>query len=74
MSISGVALPPDLPAGVEPFTDDVTGPADGAVVEVVHDSIFEGYHLFFVGLDAEAPYVVARLVDPQRLVIDLHHG
>lgn len=74
VSISGVALPPDLPPDVEVFTDDVDGPADGTVVEVVHDSIFEGYHLFFVGLDAEAPYVVERLDDPQRLVIDLHHG
>lgn len=74
VSISGVALPPDLPPGVETFTDDVEGPADGIVVEVVHDSIFEGYHLFFVGLDTEAPYVVERLDDPQRLVIDLHHG
>ncbi|HSK24192.1 MAG TPA: hypothetical protein VK906_13485 [Egicoccus sp.] len=73
VSISGVALPPDLPPDVEVFTDDVDGPADGTVVEVVHDSIFEGYHLFFVGLDAEAPYVVERLDDPQRLVIDLHH-
>lgn len=73
VSISGVALPPELPPEIEAFTGEVEGPADGGVVEVVHDSIFEGYHLFFVGVDTEMPYVVERLEDPQRLVIDLHH-
>lgn len=74
VSISGVALPPELPPDIEAFTEDVDGPADGTIVEVVHDSIYEGYHLFFVGVDTEAAYVVERLEDPQRLVIDLHHG
>jgi len=74
VSISGVAIPPDLPPDIEVFTDEVDGPVGATIVEVVHDSIYEGYHLFFVGLDAEVPFVVALLDGPPRLVIDLHRG
>jgi hypothetical protein len=67
----GVANPGDEPQGVETFLDDVAGPDGLAILEVVNESVFEGYHTFFVGLDEQLPYVVGRLEDPTRLVIDL---
>jgi hypothetical protein len=44
------------------------------VLEVVEDTIFEGIHTFFAGTDEEHPFLVERLDDPQRVVIDVHHG
>jgi hypothetical protein len=69
----GMALPDDAPEGAVTFLDDVPGPTGGIVREVVNDSIFEGHHTFFVGLDEEAPFRLARLPDPTRVVIDLVH-
>jgi hypothetical protein len=69
----GIALPDDVPEGAATFLDDVPGPAGGIVREVVSDSIFEGQRTFFVGLDEEVPFRLARLPDPTRVVIDLVH-
>jgi hypothetical protein len=72
--IRSVLLPPDAPAELQPFLDDVAGPEGGVVLEVVNDTIFEGDHTFFVGLDAQLPFRVERLEDPQRIVVDLVHA
>ena len=68
-----IAMPGDGPEGAELFMDDVAGPPGGVILEVVNDNVFEGHHTFFIGLDEELPYRVARLDDPQRVVIDLVH-
>lgn len=74
VAIHGVALPPDLPDDIEPWdAGRLAGPADGIVVEVVDDSIFEGIHLLFAGVDAQRPFLVERFADPQRVVIDVFH-
>lgn len=70
-SLTNIAMPPDAPEGVDRWEGDVAGPAGGVVTEVVEDVLFEGMHTFFVGVDEERPYRVARLSDPQRVVIDI---
>jgi hypothetical protein len=72
--IRSVLLPPDASAELQPLLDDVAGPEGGVVLEVVNDTIFEGHHTFFVGLDAQLPFRVERLDDPQRVVVELVHG
>lgn len=72
--IRGVALPPDAP-DQDPWDDErIAGPAGGQVVELVDDGIFEGQHVFHVGLRDRRPFGVARLDDPQRIVIEVDHG
>jgi hypothetical protein len=74
VAVHGVGLPPDLPEGLEPREDDtVPGPDDGVITEIVDDTIFEGIHLFAVGVDEERGYVVEILDDPQRVVVDIVH-
>ncbi len=74
VTIRPVLLPPDLPADVETWTGPpIDGPAGGVVQEVVGGPIFEGDHQFFIGVDAERPFAVARLSDPARVVIDIFH-
>jgi hypothetical protein len=72
--LHSIAMPGDGPEGVELFLDDVAGPPGGVILEVVNDTVFEGHHTFFIGLEEELPYRVARLDDPQRVVIDLVHA
>jgi hypothetical protein len=74
VTIRSVLLPPEAPADLQPFLDDLAGPEGGVVLEVVNDTIFEGHHTFFVGLDAELPFRVERLEDPQRVVVELVHA
>jgi hypothetical protein len=74
VSIRMVTLPPDLPDDLEVWDGErLDGPAGGVVTEVVEDSIFEGYHDFFVGLDGERPFLVDRFDGPSRVVIDIPH-
>lgn len=72
VAISGVAFPPDLPDSIEVWDEERLGARSGGViVEVVDDTVFEGQHTFFVGTTGERPFLVERLEDPQRIVIDL---
>jgi hypothetical protein len=74
VAVRMVTLPPDLPEGLEVWDGDrLDGPPGGIVLELVEDTIFEGHHTFFVGLDDERPFVVDLLDDPHRVVIDVHH-
>jgi hypothetical protein len=74
VAITMVTLPPDLPDDLEPWDGErLDGPAGGIVLEVVEDTIFEGHHTFFVGLDEERPFLVERFDDPDRVVIDVPH-
>jgi hypothetical protein len=74
VAVNMVTLPPDLPDDIEPWDGErLDGPAGGVVAEVVDDTIFEGIHLFFVGLDAERSFVVERFDDPHRIVLDVLH-
>jgi hypothetical protein len=74
VAIDLVTLPPDLPDHLQVWEGErLDGPRGGVVAEVVEDTIFEGIHLFFVGLDRERGFVVDRLEDPDRVVVDVHH-
>jgi hypothetical protein len=74
VAITMVTLPPDLPEDLEPWDGErLDGPAGGVVLELVEDTIFEGHHTFFVGLDDERPFLVERFDDPDRVVIDVFH-
>jgi hypothetical protein len=73
VSLTGIAIPGDEPADAVTFEDDVPGLEDGVVLEIVNDTIFEGQHTFFIGLDERLPYRVTRVDDPKGLVIDLVH-
>lgn len=74
IALQGIALPPDADEETDPWDGDrVEGPDGGAVLEVVEDTVFEGVHTFFGGTEERHPFVVDRLEDPQRIVIDVHH-
>jgi hypothetical protein len=76
LTLTNIAMPvePDIPEGVEPWDEDrVAGPPRGIITEVVNDTVFEGWHTIFVGLEYEAAFIVARFDDPQRVVVDLFH-
>lgn len=75
VALRNVTLPPDLPDDIQRWDEDrIDGPEDGIIVEVVNDTIFEGMQTVFVGLDQERPFIIDRLEDPQRVVIDIPHG
>lgn len=73
VSLGNIALPPDAPAGVQPWDGpgrlQMTG--DGPIVEVVDDTVFEGIHTFYAGVTDRQPFQVTRLGSPQRVVIDV---
>ena len=74
VALSNVTLPPELPAEIERWEDERIEAPDGAVInEVVQDTIFEGIQTFFMGLDAEAGFLIDRFEDTQRVVIDVVH-
>jgi hypothetical protein len=74
VAITMVTLPPELPDDLEPWDGErLEGPTGGVVDELVEDTIFEGHHTFFVGLDEERPVLVERFDDPDRVVIDVPH-
>lgn len=67
------AFPPDAPGMVYDGPERIS--VDGAAVtEVVDDKVFEGQHVFHVGVDRERPFRVFRLDDPQRVVLDVRTG
>ncbi len=71
VALQPLTYPEDPDAGLA-APDRIAAP-EGAVVltEVVQDTLFEGYHTFAIGLDETVPFVVERLEEPQRVVIDL---
>ncbi len=73
VNLTNIALPPDAPAGVEPWDgpDRLALPGTGPTVEVVEDIVFEGVHTFFVGVTDRLPFQVNRLDSSQRVVIDV---
>jgi hypothetical protein len=73
VGLRNIAMPFDAPDDVDAYDgpERIDGPAGGAILEIVEDTIFEGQHVFFVGLDTERPFRIARLDDPQRVVIDV---
>lgn len=73
VALRNLTLPPELPDGIEPWDGERLDAPTGAdtLQEVVDDTIFEGIHLFFIGLDEPVSYRIDRLEDPQRVVIDL---
>ena len=75
VAITGVSLPPDLPDDIETWADDrLELPGENTIVEVVNSTVFEGRHTVFIGTTEVRPYVVQRLTDPQRVVIDVFRG
>ncbi len=74
VAVTMATLPPDLPEDIEPWDGErLEAPGDGVVTEVLDDTIFEGHHVLFIGTTGEQPFLVERLDDPQRVVIDVHH-
>jgi hypothetical protein len=76
VGLRNIAMPFDAPEDVDAYDgpERIDGPAGGVILEIVEDTIFEGQHVFFVGLDSERPFRIARLDDPQRVVIDVVDG
>lgn len=74
IALHGIALLYDTDEDTEAWDGDrVDGPEGGAILEVVEDTIFEGVHTFVAGTDEQHDFLVERLEDPQRIVIDIHH-
>lgn len=74
ISVQGATLPPDLPEDIEPWIGEGRATPEARVVTAVaSDTVFEGVHGVFIGLDRERPYVIGRLEEPQRIVVDIFH-
>lgn len=71
--VRGVALPPDAPEHDPWDGERLAGPPGSSVTELVDDTIYEGQHVFHVGLPEESPFGVVRLDDPQRIVVEIAH-
>ena len=75
VTLTGVALPPELPEDIAVWdVDRLDTPDLEVVTEVVNSVTFEGRNTFFVGAEQLQPFAVERLVDPQRIVIDVFRG
>ncbi|MEX2533847.1 MAG: hypothetical protein WD360_07775 [Nitriliruptoraceae bacterium] len=74
IALHNITLPPELPDDIDRWQEDsVTPPPDSMIRGFVHDTIFEGTQLFFVGLDEQRAFRIDRFSDPQRIVIDIPH-
>lgn len=71
ISVTGIAYPADAPAEPRDGPQRLEPAGTNAIVEVLDDTLYEGHHEFFVGLDERRPYRVARLAGPQRVVVDI---
>ncbi|MDX1620027.1 MAG: hypothetical protein R3320_03495 [Nitriliruptorales bacterium] len=70
-----VVYPFDAPEGAEPYDGPKTlsPTVTSAIVHVVNDTIYEGRHVFFVGIDEVLPFRVQRADNPQRVVLEVLH-
>lgn len=75
LAVRGVLLPPERPEEVDAWDGETVTAERGSevLVEVVEGVLFEGQQQLFLGADREVPFRIARLEDPQRIVIDLVH-
>ncbi|MDP9023430.1 MAG: hypothetical protein M3N57_12195 [Actinomycetota bacterium] len=71
ITLIGIAYPGDAPAEPRQGPRRIRPTDTDVIVEILDDVLYEGHHEFFVGLRDVRPYRVARLDDPQRLVIDI---
>lgn len=73
--LTGMAIPPDLPADIEAaLWDEGSASLDGeGIVEIVDDGVFEGQQQLFIGTTGLNPFSVQRAEDPQRISIDIAH-
>jgi hypothetical protein len=73
ITLTNIALPGDAPAEATPWNgrDDQTIAGAAVLDTLVEDSLFEGHHTFFAGLDARRPFAVGLLSAPQRIVVDV---
>ncbi|MGY2003713.1 AMIN-like domain-containing (lipo)protein [Blastococcus sp. SYSU DS1024] len=73
ITLSGLLYPADAPEGVEPWDGqerlEIAGTS--TLEALVADTLYEGRYAFYAGLDQQRPFAVARLADPQRIVIDV---
>ena len=75
VEITGIEVPAELPDDLETWaTDRLQLPGGNAIMEVVNGTVFEGRHTVFIGTTGVLPYVVQRLADPQRVVVDVFRG
>lgn len=73
VNLSNIAYPINPPVGVDPWEGPDRLPVgdSGPILEVVADTVFEGYHTFFIGVTGEQPFQVRRFDSPQRVVVDV---
>ncbi|MEJ5946009.1 hypothetical protein WDZ17_11975 [Pseudokineococcus basanitobsidens] len=69
LSVRGTGYPFDT--GQDELLGTVPGQGTDLVREVLVGGVFEGQAQVVVGLSEEVPYVVTRLQDPPRVVLDL---
>ncbi len=73
IALHGIALPYDADEGVERFDEEHVEGGQGVIHELVSDTIYEGIQTFVAGADERHAFLVQRLEDPQRVVVDVHH-
>lgn len=75
VTLTGLGDPADLPAGIVPWDGSPQpGKDDGLIAEVVGGEVRNGVQVFHAGSSGQLPFVAARLMGPQRLVIDIFRG
>ncbi|MGY1883999.1 hypothetical protein ACI799_01685 [Blastococcus sp. SYSU DS0753] len=73
ITLSNLLYPGDAPEGVTPWEGEERLEIAGTstLEALVADTLFEGRYSFYAGLDQRRPFAVARLADPQRIVVDV---
>lgn len=73
VTLRGLGIPESQEQTDAMIAGDLTANAPG-VVGLHLDPVFEGQAVLYIGLDAEVPYEVSTLSDPQRVVVDIRTG
>ncbi len=71
--LTNIGYPADVDGSTYDGPDRIRPNDTTAIHEIVNDTIYEGEHVFFVGVADELPFRVFRLDGPQRVVVDVRH-
>lgn len=71
--LTNIGYPADVDGPTYDGPDRIQPPDTTAIREIVNDTIYEGEHVFFIGVADELPFRVFRLDGPQRVVVDVRH-
>ena len=73
VTLTNLLLPADAPPGLQPWEgpEQLRIAGTTTLQALVTDGLFEGRYTFLAGLEQRQSFAVARLDDPQRIVVDV---